>query len=312
MNQEKIGKFISDCRKEKQLTQEQLAVLLGVTSKSISKWETGNCLPDASKYKTLCEILGITVNDLFSGERLSSETENEAKDYLVDLLASRIYDVDCGVSYEDFKNALLRMSETTVMLSKFKSKEDAVEYLAKETGLTFEECSNAYDFYFNLYKIKKSWFSVWWSVKFQFDKGGVELKRTIRDNINPPYTLHDMNVISFEVTDNDIVMRTQSGMVETTTPCRQLDGYVEFHNVQWDFSYVYMLGVTGNVGTFTGEKLFLKDFIERYKQFGFSIMDETYGYNQTKYNGYLLANRQYCECVVEIYHEGDMVFVTVE
>ena len=154
MNQEKIGKFISECRKEKQLTQEQLAVQVGVTSKSISKWENGNCLPDASKYKTLCEILGITVNELFSGERLSSETENEAKDYLVDLLASRIYDVDCGVSYEDFKNALLRMSETTVMLSKFKSKEDAVEYLVKETGLSFEECSNAYDFYFNLYKIK--------------------------------------------------------------------------------------------------------------------------------------------------------------
>ena len=154
MNQEKIGKFISECRKEKQLTQEQLAVQLGVTSKSISKWENGNCLPDASKYKSLCEILGITVNELFSGERLSSETENEAKDYLVDLLASRIYDVDCGVSYEDFKNALLRMSETTVMLSKFKSKEDAVEYLVKETRLSFEECSNAYDFYFKLYKVK--------------------------------------------------------------------------------------------------------------------------------------------------------------
>ena len=154
MNQGKIGKFISDCRKEKQLTQEQLAVQLGVTSKSISKWENGNCLPDASKYKSLCEILGIMVNELFSGERLSSETENEAKDYLVDLLASRIYDVDCGVSYEDFKNALLRMSATTVMLSKFKSKEDAVEHLVKETRLSFEECSNAYDFYFNLYKVK--------------------------------------------------------------------------------------------------------------------------------------------------------------
>ena len=154
MNQEKIGKFISECRREKKITQEQLAVQLGVTSKSISKWENGNCLPDASKYKSLCEILGITVNELFSGERLSSETENEAKDYLVDLLASRIYDVDCGVSYEGFKNALLRMSETTVMLSKFKSKEDAVEYLVKETRLSFEECSNAYDFYFNLYKVK--------------------------------------------------------------------------------------------------------------------------------------------------------------
>ena len=154
MNQEKIGKFIAECRKEKKITQEQLAVQLGVTSKSLSKWENGNCLPDAAKYKPLCEILGITVNELFSGERLNSETENEAKDYLVDLLASRIYDVDCGVSYEDFKNALLRMSETSVMLSRFKSKETAVEYLAKETGLTLEECSNAYDFYFELYKIK--------------------------------------------------------------------------------------------------------------------------------------------------------------
>ena len=154
MNQEKIGKFISESRREKQITQEQLAEQLGVTSKSVSKWETGNCLPDASKYKPLCEILGITVNELFSGERLNSETENEVKDYLLDLLASRMYDVDCGVSYEDFKNALFRMAEATVMLSKFKSKEAAVEYCVKETGLAYEECSNAYDFYFNLNKDK--------------------------------------------------------------------------------------------------------------------------------------------------------------
>lgn len=46
------------------------------------------------------------------------------------------------------------MSETTVILSKFKSKEAAVEYLIKETGLAFEECSKAYDFYFDLYKVK--------------------------------------------------------------------------------------------------------------------------------------------------------------
>ena len=154
MDQEKIGKFISECRREKQITQEQLAEQLGITSKSVSKWETGNCLPDASKYKTLCEILGITINELFSGERLNSETENEVKDYLLDLLAGRMYDVDCGVSYEDFKNALFRMAEATVILSKFNSKEAAVEYLVKETGLAFEECSNAYDFYFNLNKDK--------------------------------------------------------------------------------------------------------------------------------------------------------------
>ena len=135
------------------------------------------------------------------------------------------------------------------------------------------------------------------------------MKRTIRDNIKVAYSLHDMNVIAFEVNDNDIVMRTQSGMVETTAPYGQPDGYIEFHKVQWDFSFVYLLGITGNVGTFTGEKMFLKDFIERYKQFGFSIMDETYGYNMTKYCGYLTSNRQFNECVIEIYHEGDMVFV---
>lgn len=119
-----------------------------------------------------------------------------------------------------------------------------------------------------------------------------------------------MNVISFEAAGNDIAMRTQSGIVETIAPCRQLDGYIEFHNVQWDFSYAYLLGAAGEVGAFTGEKLFLKDFIERYKRLGFSVMDEAYGCNTTKYCGYLLADGQLCECAVEICHEGDMVFVS--
>ena len=96
--------------------------------------------------------------------------------------------------------------------------------------------------------------------------------KTIRDNINPAYSLHDMNVIAFEVEENNIIMKTQSGMIKTTPICTQTDGYVEFHDVRWDFSYVYLLGVTGNIGACTGEKMFLKDFIERYKQFGLSIL----------------------------------------
>ena len=136
------------------------------------------------------------------------------------------------------------------------------------------------------------------------------MKRIIRNNINSPYTLHDMNVVEFEVTGNNIVMKTQSGLVETAGVCRQVDGYVEFYNVQWDFSFVYLLGVTGNTGTFTGEKMFFKDFVSNIRTFAFSVMDETYGYNMTKYNGFLLHNRKHCECVIEIYHEGDMVFVT--
>lgn len=138
------------------------------------------------------------------------------------------------------------------------------------------------------------------------------MKITVRNNIEFPYTLHDMNVCGLDVSDDNIIMRTQTGIVEVGDPCRQVEGDVKFYGVQWDFSYVYLLGVNGNVGSFTGEKMYIRDFIDRYKQFGFSIMDETYGYNMTKFCGFLLANRQHCECIIEIYHEGDMVFISEE
>jgi len=73
MNQKKIGAFISACRREKGWTQVQLAERLGVTNKSVSKWETGKCLPDASLFGDLCDSLGITVNELFAGERIEAE-----------------------------------------------------------------------------------------------------------------------------------------------------------------------------------------------------------------------------------------------
>lgn len=68
MNQIKIGKFISLKRKEKKLTQNELAEMLGITDRAISKWENGICLPDSGTMPELCKILGITINDLFNGE----------------------------------------------------------------------------------------------------------------------------------------------------------------------------------------------------------------------------------------------------
>lgn len=77
MNQEKIGKFIAQLRKEKNMTQVQLAEKLGVTDRSISKWETGKCMPDLSLFKPLCEELGITINELLSGEKIEKELYQE-------------------------------------------------------------------------------------------------------------------------------------------------------------------------------------------------------------------------------------------
>ena len=73
MNQEVIGSFIAKCRKEKGLTQMQLAEKLNITNRGVSKWETGKSIPDISVMPELCEIFDITVNELLSGERIDKE-----------------------------------------------------------------------------------------------------------------------------------------------------------------------------------------------------------------------------------------------
>lgn len=73
MNQEKIGKFIARKRKEKGLTQFELAEKMGVTDKSISNWENGKNMPDLSLFNPLCFELGITINELISGEEIEKE-----------------------------------------------------------------------------------------------------------------------------------------------------------------------------------------------------------------------------------------------
>ncbi|MBR5233459.1 MAG: helix-turn-helix domain-containing protein [Clostridia bacterium] len=83
MDQLKIGKFISECRKNIGLTQKQLAEKLNITDRAVSKWETGKALPDSSIMLELCRILKITVNDLLSGEVISMENNNQINEKLL-------------------------------------------------------------------------------------------------------------------------------------------------------------------------------------------------------------------------------------
>ena len=73
MDQIKIGRFIADERKRKGYTQKQLSEKLGISDKTISKWERGNGFPEVSLLLPLCDELEITVNELLSGERVSEE-----------------------------------------------------------------------------------------------------------------------------------------------------------------------------------------------------------------------------------------------
>ncbi len=77
MNQEKIGRFIAECRQNKNLTQQALAERLGVSDRTIGNWENGRNMPDLSLLKPLCSLLEITLNDLMSGEKVKEKEYHE-------------------------------------------------------------------------------------------------------------------------------------------------------------------------------------------------------------------------------------------
>lgn len=77
MNQEKIGKFIAECRKNKKMTQQELAEKLGVSDRTIGNWENGRNMPDLSLFKPLCKELNISLNDLMSGEIVTEKDYQE-------------------------------------------------------------------------------------------------------------------------------------------------------------------------------------------------------------------------------------------
>ena len=86
MNQEKIGKFISELRKEKNMTQQELADKIGVTDRAISNWENGRRLPDLSLIKVVASELDISVAELLNGRKLNKEELEELKITINNLL----------------------------------------------------------------------------------------------------------------------------------------------------------------------------------------------------------------------------------
>lgn len=92
MDQIKIGKFIASCRKEKNMTQRQLADVLEISDKTISKWECGKGLPEVQFMIPLCDLLGINVNELLSGEKLSAdEYQQKAEENMMTLVKENGY-----------------------------------------------------------------------------------------------------------------------------------------------------------------------------------------------------------------------------
>lgn len=90
MNQIKTGKFIAQLRKEKKYTQAELADILGISNKTVSKWERGAGLPEVSLMLPLCDALGINVNELLTGERLTdSDYQKKAEENIMELVKEK-------------------------------------------------------------------------------------------------------------------------------------------------------------------------------------------------------------------------------
>lgn len=115
MDQIKTGKFIATLRKEKELTQEHLGEKLGVTNKTISRWENGNYMPDIEMLSLLSKEFDVSINELISGERLLLDDFKKAADNnLVMALNNSAFTLKEKIAF--FKKKWLREHIATIVL----------------------------------------------------------------------------------------------------------------------------------------------------------------------------------------------------
>ena len=100
MNLTEVGKFITELRKEQGLTQEQLGEKIGVTNKTISRWETGTYLPPADALLALSELYGVSINEILAGKRISEqEYKQVAEENLIQAIKTSSFSLKDRIDY---------------------------------------------------------------------------------------------------------------------------------------------------------------------------------------------------------------------
>ena len=129
-----------------------------------------------------------------------------------------------------------------------------------------------------------------------------------------PYSLHDMRVSKIGVVENNIRLYFDYGYFKLEKPFYQIDGNILIENIDFDCSDVHFLSDNGSYGEFSGKKIKFLEFIKRYEDFSFEIIDEMYGYNSLIYLGYLsLPNRENLIYIsIYLYYTGNIVYETTE
>lgn len=116
MDQQKTGRFISELRKEKGLTQQALGDILGVTNKTVSRWETGVYMPDIEMLMLLSKTFGVTINELLSGSRLDDAAlRKTANDVMSEAINKSAFDINERLEYR--KNKWLKDHIASIVLT---------------------------------------------------------------------------------------------------------------------------------------------------------------------------------------------------
>ena len=135
MDQIKIGKFIAELRKEKNMTQEELASILGISKNAVSKWERGICLMDMSLLKPLSNALDVSINEILAGEHIKSEDFINKSDETIVKLAELI-DLKT-MRYGILGMALFFMVLVFICISKDQSASSLVSLICAFNGITY-------------------------------------------------------------------------------------------------------------------------------------------------------------------------------
>lgn len=132
----------------------------------------------------------------------------------------------------------------------------------------------------------------------------------IRPNIDHlPYSLHDRRVCAMEISGDSLTLRFSDGITKIGDPCELVDGHIRIDGLDWDFCHAYIMDIGFDGTICSGRRMPLADFISSHPQLNFEIVDETYGYNRSVFDGYLSIGSGLPECRIEIYHFGPMRYI---
>ncbi|MDD5949667.1 MAG: hypothetical protein PUC39_08090 [Lachnospiraceae bacterium] len=154
--------------------------------------------------------------------------------------------------------------------------------------------------------------------EYDFSEPTTKKKTKRADMPSLPYSLHDVHIKKIKLRKvnqyaGNVTFFLKKGFYDSAEDSRRIAGNVVFEKVDFDFTAVSVLKVKGmNYGKLKGHRYSLKKFIKKYPKVDIEIVDEVYGYNSSKFFGYLYSGKKVKEVIIELYHEGGMYYMTNE